>query len=394
MLWFCNHISIAKNLLIKILFRIILINTLSLIYKSEIQVKFKAGLIGCGRIGSMLSEDKLREKPCTHAESYIKNPNIELIAGTDTDEERLKLFSSKWNVKKIYFDFKKMLDENKFDVVSIATPLETRLEIIEELVKHKVKIILCEKPIASNLKDAEKIVSLCKNAGSLLVVNHSRRFSPDYIKVRDLLNSGIIGKIKTILCNISTSPPNEDDDYRKSGGGILLHDGTHLIDTLRFLLNETDPINIQAQIKFPNNGAKVEQNVQCFMNYSDQINVFLDCSDRDYFHFEIDLQGDKGRITIGNGIHRYYIKAESSYYENFNSLKEKKFPEYKDTPFFSVLTESIVRYLKTGEIPESSGTHALNSFRQIMAIYKAGVTGKTIEYPAKMNSHPFDKIFT
>ncbi len=356
-------------------------------------MKFKAGLIGCGRIGSMLSEDKLRIKPCTHAESYVKNSNIELIAGADIDEERLKLFSSRWNVKKAYLDYKEMLEENKFDIVSVATPLETRLEIIEELAKYKIKVVLCEKPIASNLEDAEKIVELCKKSGTLLVVNHSRRFSPDYIKVRDLLNSGIIGKIKTIICNISASIPDENDDFRESGGGILLHDGTHLVDTLRFLLNEIDPLSIKAQIKFPNNGAKVEQNVQCFMNYPNEVTVFLDCSDRDYFHFEIDLQGDKGRITIGNGIHRYYIKAESSYYENFNSLKDKQFPDFDSKPFFSVLMESIVRYLKTGEIPESSGVHALNAFKQIMAIYKAGVLGEVLEYPIEIESHPFKKIF-
>jgi predicted dehydrogenase len=128
------------------------------------------------------------------------------------------------------------------------------------------------------------------------------------------------------------------------------------------------------------------------MNYNEGYTVFLDCSDRDYFHFEIDIQGDKGRITIGNGIQRYYVKAESPYYENFNSLLEKPFPIYEKKPFFEILIESLVKYLKTGEIPESTGETALGSLKHIMAIYKSAVNNKKITYPIKITNHPFDKI--
>lgn len=355
-------------------------------------MKFNAGVIGCGRIGSLLSEDKLREKPCTHAESFSKNPNIQLLAGADLNPDRLKFFSKKWNVSKTYTDYQQMLDENKFDIISIATSADTHVKIIEDCVKHKVRIILCEKPLSIDLKEAEKAVAMCKNAGVLLVVNHSRRFSGDYLKVRDLLRSGIIGDLKTIFAVISASPPKVKEDYNETGGGILLHDGTHLIDTLRFLLGEKDPETIYAQLKFANNGAKVEQNLQAVMTYHDQFNVFIDSSDRDYFHFELDIHGDKGRIVIGNGVHRYYIKMESPYYEGFNSIIEKQFPQYDTTPFFEVLVDSLVRYLKTGEIPESSGAQALQSLHQVMAIYKSAVQNKKISYPVKLTEHPFNKI--
>lgn len=356
-------------------------------------MKYNAGVIGCGRIGSLLSEDKLREKPCTHAESLFKNNNIQLIAGADLDLEKLNYFSNKWGVKKVYTDYKLMLEENKFDIISIATPPSTHLEIVEKCVEHKVKIILCEKPISTNIKDAEKIVSLCKLKDTLLIINHSRRFSIPYIKVRDLLKSDALGKLKTICCNISTGAPKIEEDYKKNGGGILIHDGIHVVDTVKFLLGDIEPSDIYAQIKFAENGAKVEQNLQCIMNYQDGLCVFIDCSDRDYFHFEIDIQGDKGRITIGNGIQKYYIKAESPYYENFNSLIEKPFPEYNKVPFFEVLIDSIVKYLKTGEIPESTGDIALSSFKQVMAIYKSAVLNKRITYPVKISHHPFDKVF-
>ncbi len=353
-------------------------------------MRFNAGVIGCGRIGSLLSEDKLREKPCTHAESLSKNQNVQLIAGADTEKDRLKFFSKKWNVKKVYTDYRQMLEENKFDIISIATSANTHVKIIEDCIKHKTRVILCEKPLSIDIKEAEKAVVMCKSAGILLVVNHSRRFSGDYLKVRDLLRSGIIGELKTIHANVSAGAPKPEDHYDNIGGGILLHDGTHLIDTLRFLLGEKEPDNIYAQLKFANNGAKVEQNLQALLHYSEGFNVFIDCSDRDYFHFEIDIHGDKGRILIGNGIHHYFIKTESPYYEGFNSLTEKPFPFYDKTPFFEVLVDSLVKNLKTGEIPESCGDQALLTLKLVMAIYKSAIDNEKIAYPANIIGNPFE----
>jgi predicted dehydrogenase len=356
-------------------------------------LKFKAGLIGCGRIGSLLSEDKLREKPCTHAEAYYKSQGVELVCGADNDPERLKLFSDKWEVKDTYTDYKEMLSEKKLDIVSVATPVSTHAEIIEECAKAKVKVILCEKPLASNPEDAKKAYELCKKSGSLLIVNHSRRFSGDYLKVRDLLSSGIIGKLKTVLCNISAASPEPGESFEKDGGGILMHDGTHLVDTLRFLLDEENPEEIFAFLKPASNDARVEENIQCVLRYKEGYNVFIDCSNRDYFHFEIDLQGDKGRITIGNAIHRYYVKGSSTHYENFNSLIEKPFPDYDKTPFFKTIVGNIVKYLKTGEIPESSGEQAYNTLMQVMSIYKSAAEKKVVRYPAEITEHPLKVVF-
>jgi len=356
-------------------------------------LKYKAALIGCGRIGSLLSEDKLREKPCTHAEAYYKNPNIELIAGCDKNKDRLKEFSKKWKVNKIYTDYNELLNAEKYDIISVAVGVEANLEVIEACINADTKIILCEKPLALDIKEAERIVKLARSEGVLLIVNHSRRFFSDFVKVRDLIRSGVIGRLKTVFCVLAKSGPSPNDNYLTSGGGMLFHDGTHLVDTLRFLLDEKDPLDINAQFKKPSTNIKVEQNIQCMMNYSDDLHIFFDCSDRDYFHFELDLQGDKGRIIIGNGVHRYFIKTESPYYEGFNSLIEKSFPDYSLTPFFVNITESMVKFLKTGELPESTGEQALNTLKVIMAIYKSAATGKKLSYPVKISGHPFEKVF-
>lgn len=354
---------------------------------------FKAGLIGCGRIGSSLSEDRLREKPCTHAESYVENPSVQLVAGCDLDSETLSVFASKWNVKNLYEDYNEMLEKEKLDIVSIATDINTHIDIIEACVNAKVKVIFCEKPLTSDIKEGERIVNLCKKNNTLLIINHTRRFSGDYIKVRDLLRSSVIGKIKSIYCTLSTRGPEAEETYEQNGGGALLHDGTHLIDTLRFLMDDTNPSEILTQLNMPSNGAKVEQNLLSILTYQDNIKVIVDSSDRDYFHFEIDIHGDKGRILIGNGIHHYFIKSESQYYENFNSLIEKQFPDYSNVPAFSNAIESIVKFLKTGEIPESTGLQALETLKVIMAIYKSGVNNKKIAYPIKITSNPLEKLF-
>ena len=74
---------------------------------------YKIGLIGCGRIGTLLEEDKLRGKPCTHAGGFNAISSTKIVAGCDIDSSRLKKFGTRWNVDRLYKDYKKMLLQEK-----------------------------------------------------------------------------------------------------------------------------------------------------------------------------------------------------------------------------------------------------------------------------------------
>ena len=201
--------------------------------------KYRVGIIGCGRIGSLLEEDPLRGKPCTHAGAYNQHSDTDIVAACDIDRKRLKAFGKRWNVKTIYEDYRNMLEKENLDIVSIATWTHLHCQIVLDAAQSDVKGIYCEKPIALNLDEANLMLESCKRYNTKLVINHERRWDPYYIMIKELIEQGTIGELRTIVGNaLSDRSPKVSTD--KFGGGPLFHDGTHLTDLLRFFAGEAE----------------------------------------------------------------------------------------------------------------------------------------------------------
>lgn len=88
---------------------------------------------------------------------------------------KLDKFSKRWKVHGLYADYKEMLSREKLNIVSVCTPSGTHSQIAVDAAKSGVKAIFCEKPIATSVPEARKIVDACKKHGMYLTVNHSRR---------------------------------------------------------------------------------------------------------------------------------------------------------------------------------------------------------------------------
>src|SRR3989338_7932864 len=138
--------------------------------------KFKAAVIGCGRIGSEFDEDPKRKYVSTHAGAYSNVKSCNLAAVCDSNEIKLNKCVKKWSVPAGYRDYKMMMVKEDIDIVSICTPPGTHYPIIRGLAFSKgLKAIFCEKPISDNLSDARKIVRLCRDRNIILQVDHQRR---------------------------------------------------------------------------------------------------------------------------------------------------------------------------------------------------------------------------
>ncbi len=118
----------------------------------------KSAIVGCGRIASGFDDDPKRKSSiATHAGAYkfLKN-EVDLICASDIDELKLKNFGEKWDIKKLYVDYKEMLAKEKIDILSICTWASSHFEICKEAVNNGVRAIFCEKPIAESLAEADE----------------------------------------------------------------------------------------------------------------------------------------------------------------------------------------------------------------------------------------------
>jgi len=341
---------------------------------------YKTAIIGCGRIGSLLEEDPLRGKPCTHAGAFGADPAFRLVAGCDLDNDRLQRFAKRWQLSDthLYTDYNKLLSEEKPDVVSIATWTGTHGEITEAAARAGVRLIYCEKPLELSPKRARQMVELCRQHGIHLVVNHDRRWSWPYRAACKLLRSGELGEVRTVIGNVLTGTPLPDwhSDPARAGHGPLMHDGTHLVDAIRFLLGE-DFASVRGRICRDDN-ASVEHTSYAWFTMNSGATGFLEAGgQRGYFNFSIDIQLSRGRILVGNGFQRLFVPRPSRMYSGFQDLIEVPFPDGDRQQRYHRATMEFAKVLagSQGTKLSSTGADGLAVLEVINAIYESAEAG-------------------
>ncbi|MBN2545889.1 MAG: Gfo/Idh/MocA family oxidoreductase [Spirochaetes bacterium] len=332
-------------------------------------MKYKAVIIGTGRIGYLLQKDKKREQPASHALALHKNKSIILKAGCDINQERLDLFKKDYPKTNIYTDHKKMMEIEKPDIVVVAVEEAKHSEITCSVMKYKPKLIILEKPVATTIKEAERIKKSSEQYKIPIIINHERRYSEDYKYVKELLKKDSLGDIHFIGASFWSNNRIFHKDSFKHGSCSLVHDGTHLVDLLHFL--------IDCVLKDP----KIDKVIKNKKNEVRQLNfhydikgkniIYIDFNgNKDYFGFEVEIRGEKGRIIIGNGYLKVYEAKPSLFYSNFKSLiKNKKIKRPKKTKYFSNMVQNCVNYLdKKDKIisPLSEGIKTLKVLHEII----------------------------
>ena len=255
--------------------------------------KYKAGIIGCGRMAGGF-ESISTVHPCTHVGAYKEFPNIEVVAVSDNNEDKLRKFAEYWRIKKPYLYYKVMLEKEGLDIVSVCVPDKYHAEVVIEAAKHKPKAIFCEKVMATTLEEAEEMVKVCKENNVKLIIDYTRRFDPVYRKIKELIDNGEIGEPLFI--------------YGSHISGLAVM-GTHIIDLFRFLFGEVKKVygtkekkalNAMDERYSENYSPKDKPYSGLFEFENGAIGFLAGTSRRDHEFFEIDIHGTKGRIIFND----------------------------------------------------------------------------------------------
>ena len=205
---------------------------------------YHAGIIGLGFIGGadQVSGDTLGQRvenlDGTHFHALFNHPRIAIVGGSSRDAGRRERFVERHgrhisaggktgSVKPeaVYADWREMIGSQTFDIVSIATYTPAHAEITVACAEAGIPVIYCEKPIASTIDEAHRMIDACNASGSLLVINHNRRFNPGFRRLRELVAQGALGKLTSITT--------------RWGSGRLGNVGTHIFDSLLMVTGRT-----------------------------------------------------------------------------------------------------------------------------------------------------------
>ena len=196
--------------------------------------KIKVGIIGTGSISHL------------HIQGYLKNPDVELYALCDINEERVKAAGEKYKVSRIYTDMNEMLKLEELDAVSVCTWNSAHAPCSIAALKAG-KHVICEKPMAMNAEEARAMKKAADEAGKLLMIGFVRRFGNDANIIKDYQSTDFLGDIyyaKATYLRRKGNPGGWFGDKARSGGGPLIDLGVHVIDLTRFLMDNPKPVSV------------------------------------------------------------------------------------------------------------------------------------------------------
>lgn len=196
--------------------------------------KLKIGVIGVGGISK------------SHIAGYQNNPNVELYALCDINEERLKQKGELYGITRLYTDKDEMLRElPELDAVSVCTWNAAHAECTIAAL-NAGKHVLCEKPMALNAQQAVEMMEAARRNNKLLMIGFVRRFGNDCAILTDFINGGTFGDIyyaKATYLRRHGCPGGWFCNKELSGGGPLIDLGVHVIDLARYLGGRPHPVS-------------------------------------------------------------------------------------------------------------------------------------------------------
>lgn len=312
--------------------------------------KYSAVLIGTGRIGFSLGFDKKREQPASHTMAVLNEKRIFFAAAADTCEKNAEKWEKYVNFHqgifckkvKVYSSSEELYKNIHPDIIIVAVNEESHLKECLNAIAQNPKLVILEKPVALNSVEGETLLNFSREKKVPVMVNHERRFDKSYSRVLSWIKK--IGKIQWIHGELDSGLRVWGEEFEKDGTYSLIHDGTHLVDTIRFLSGSIlETPSVTGIVRDEKN---IVRNFTAIFSTEEIPEIQIRMSGRSkFFEFRIEILGTEGKICIGNGIQELYIRQKSSLYSNFYSLKKVPVKKIKKTCYFSGMIKNAADYL-------------------------------------------------
>ncbi|MDL2288492.1 Gfo/Idh/MocA family oxidoreductase [Oscillospiraceae bacterium OttesenSCG-928-F05] len=196
--------------------------------------KVKIGIVGTGTISN------------EHIAAYKKNPDVELYAFCDVNADRLNQMGKTYGVSRLFTDLDAMLALPELDAVSICVWNSEHAPCAIKALKAG-KHVLCEKPMARTVAEAEEMLRVSKEMNKLLMIGFVRRFGEDCNVIKSFIDSDKLGDIyyaKVRCLRRKGNPGGWFGEKARSGGGPLIDLGVHLIDFVKYVTGKPEPVSV------------------------------------------------------------------------------------------------------------------------------------------------------
>jgi predicted dehydrogenase len=198
--------------------------------------RVKIGLIGCGIISD------------AHLKGYeVIKDLAQVVAVADVDKKKAEEKAKKTGASKVYLDYKELLKDRDIEAVDICLPHHLHRQVACDAASEG-KHIICEKPLATSIKDADAMIVKARDSKVILYTAENYRFIPPIVKAKEIIDKGEIGTVTVVRGSFTsylsgvwlTTPWRFKAD--EIGGGVLIDSGIHFVSTLRYLGGDIETI--------------------------------------------------------------------------------------------------------------------------------------------------------
>lgn len=190
-----------------------------------VEGQFAVAIVGFGGMGNW------------HSDTISSIDNIFVKGVYDIDEKRARYAESKGLIA--YNSLEEVLSDKDIDIVTIATPNNCHKEIAIKAMRAG-KNVVCEKPVALNSNELSEMIAVSEESKVLFEVHQNRRWDSDFLTIKKIIDSGVLGNIFNIESRVhgSRGIPGDWRTKKEFGGGMVLDWGVHILDQMLLLFDE------------------------------------------------------------------------------------------------------------------------------------------------------------
>jgi D-apiose dehydrogenase len=312
-------------------------------------------------------------------------PGVRCVAAYNRTRDKASALAREFGVPAVYDDAEELLRRERPDFVDVITGVETHRQFVELAAAHRIPVI-CQKPMAPTLADAEAMLAACRAAGVPLLVHENWRWQAPIRSLAALLREGAVGRVFRARVTYTNSFPVFDNQpaLRELEQFILMDIGTHILDATRMLFGEaTSLVCRTARVNPGIRGEDVATvmlamasgaTVTCEMSYASRV-------EHDRFpETYVFVEGERGSIELGPD---YWIRVTTADGTRSRRCPPPRYswadPRYELAQSSGVACNADLLAALQGRHPaETTGEDNLKTLRLVFACYESARTGEAV----------------
>jgi len=334
----------------------------------------RIGIIGLGKISDI------------HFEAFLHNRNVTIAALSDIHRDLLRQKADQFHIDTYATDYRKILQDSTLDVIDVLLPHNLHADCVIAALRAG-KHVICEKPLAITIRDIDRIAKASFIAKRSVHVKHYFRYASLHKQLQGMLIKKTIGKpyLITVLYTTNSIDMFGDrsswrGDLKKSGGGVLMDNGFHMIDLLQSYFGPPRSVYSVSQklsTPLPQKGEDVSVTV---LTYSNNLTATLVCTSCDTSlgnRWEKRFLGTSGSIVLeDHGKERMTLNV----WKDNNIVSSQTEQNWWNTTNIRALNDCIDR-IQSGRPPAVSLSESRLALQTVFLAYRSARIEKVVRLP-------------